>query len=258
MGKREQCFEIAHVVGAVGMRKKARPTAELVATDDQKAFRQFAALIEENERKLERIEEALEIPSPSEGFRDWLIKVLWRLDRSSQSDARVRSSRAALKRELRKSANLAAKLKASAWLLWKSGEATTDQVLQDFQDFTLWQSWQPMHPSGIAWVAALDEFVNRTLLLADTLPDDAGGPRRAVAFDDLLLILAHYYRTLARVREQSISEKQFFDFAAEVTDLVRSVAEKRPAAAIMAPPNDRALRERLRRVTLNTSTRTST
>jgi hypothetical protein len=243
----------------VGMKKKARPTAKLINTDDQENRRQFdafAALVQK--QRLGKIEKALEIPSPSKGFRDWLIKVLWRLDRSSQSDARVRSSRAALKRELRKSANLAAKLKASAWLLWKSGEPTIDQVLQDFQDFTLWQSWQSMHSSGIAWVAALDEFANRTLLLADALPDDAGGPRRAVAFDELLLVLAHYYRTLARERGQSLSEKQFFDFAAEVTDLVRSVAERRPAASIMAPPNDRALRERLRRVTLKTSTRSST
>ena len=107
-----------------------------------------------------------------------------------------------------------------------------------------------MHPSGVAWIAALDEFANRTLLLADTLADDRGGPRRARSFDELLLALAEYYTVLARDRQQQIVEKQFVDFVAAVTELVRRVGKQRPAASIKVPPSEKALRERLRRLTL--------
>jgi hypothetical protein len=121
-----------------------------------------------------------------------------------------------------------------------------NKVLEEFTRSQILDSTQ-LHPSGVAWIGALDEFVNRTLLLSKTLADDGGGPRRDVAFDDLLLALANYYRNLVQDHQQQISdkqfEKQFFDFVATVTDLARDLA-------IRVPPDDKALRERLRRVTI--------
>ena len=233
------------------MKRKIPHTTKLIATDEEENRRKFdffSALV--RKQRLDKIEKTLEIPTPSDGFRDWLTKVLWRLHCNSQPDARVRSSRTTLKRVLQDSAKRADELKLFAEQIWTSGELSVIDVLRDFTQWQDWQSSQPMHPSGVAWIGALDEFANRTRLLADTLAADAGGPRRSVAFDDLLVVLANYYETLMQQRKQPISEKQFFDFTAAMTDLVRNVVKRRPSAIIKLPPNDKALRERLRRVTV--------
>jgi hypothetical protein len=100
------------------MKKKPRPPLGLPR-------RKFVALIQESDFK--KIEEtSLKLPSPSEGFRKWLIKVLWLFYRNSGEH--VWNSRNILKDELRKSAELAADLKVSAHLLWQSVRPLSSKV----------------------------------------------------------------------------------------------------------------------------------
>jgi hypothetical protein len=223
------------------MKRNTHPTRLITTPDEEhrQNFDAFSARVKK--QRLDKIEKILAIPSPSDGFRVWLIKVLWRLDRNSQRRARVMSSRADLKAELRKSAKLAERLRASAEIVWMAGDPSVNEALQEFTRAQILDSSQ-LHSSGVGWIGVLDEFANRTLLLSDTLADDGGGPRRDVAFDDLLLALANYYRVLVQDHQRPILEEQFFAFAATVTDLARGLA-------IKVPPNDKALRERLRRVT---------
>jgi hypothetical protein len=240
------------------MKRKSRPAEKLVPVDSQGqgvGFEKFSALI--RGKSIDKIEKTLGMVSPCEGFRDWFIKFLWHFYRNTLPEARVKSSRTALKKELRTSARRAARLRESAELLWKSGEPSVGEILLDFAMYQPWQSSQPIHPSGIGWIALLDEFKKRTTELARTLSDDKGGPRRAVAFDELLIGLAAYYRTLTRDRNQPTSERQFFEFSALVTDVLRAVENKLPAAAFKLPPTDKALLQRMRRVTAQTSARST-
>jgi hypothetical protein len=232
--------------------KRKRPTAKLiipaVGRGHGVTFDTFSDLIRKH--RLDKIENALAIVSPSEGFRASLLTILWRFYLNSLPEARARSSRAALKRELRRSADLADRLQASAEILWKSGEPSVEEILEDFnRPLTFLVTATGPHESGVDWIASLDEFAKRTRLLADTLSDDKGGRRNTVAFDDLLLGLADYYGALARDRQQPIVERQFSAFAAATTDVLRNVAPKLRAAAFDLPKTDKALRERLRRVT---------
>jgi hypothetical protein len=240
------------------MKRKSRPAEKLVPVDSQGqgvGFDKFSALI--RGKRIDKIEKALGMVSPCEGFRDWFIKFLWHFYRNTLPEARVKSSRTALKKQLRTSARLAARLQDSAELLWKSGEPSVGEILLDFAMYQPWQSSQPMHRSGIGLIALLDEFAKRTTLLASTLPDDKGGPRRAMAFDELLIGLGDYYRTLTHYRNQPTCERQFVEFSALVTDVLRAVENKLPAAAFKLPPTDKALRQRMRRVTAQTSARSA-
>ena len=104
------------------MKRKIPHTTKLIATDEEENRRKFdffSALV--RKQRLDKIEKTLEIPTPSDGFRDWLTKVLWRLHCNSQPDARVRSSRTTLKRVLQDSAKRADELKLFAEQIWTSG-----------------------------------------------------------------------------------------------------------------------------------------
>ena len=117
---------------------KQKTQTKLISTEDQENRRQFdtfSALV--HKQRLDKVEKILAIPSPSEGFRDWLIKLLWRLDRESQRSVRAKSSRAALKMELRKSAKLAEKLRLSAEIIWKAGEPSVGVLAELRQLSTL-------------------------------------------------------------------------------------------------------------------------
>jgi hypothetical protein len=241
------------------MKRKSRPAEKSVPVNSQGhgvEFDKFSALIIRGKR-IDKIEKVLGLVSPCEGFRDWFIKFLWHFYRNTLPEARVKSSRTALKKELRTSARRAARLRESAELLWKSGELSVGEILLDFAMFQSWQSSRPMHRSGIGWIALLHEFEKRTTELARTLPDDTGGPRRAVAFDELLIGLAGYYRALTHDRNQPTCERQFFEFSALVTEVLRAVENKYPAATFKLPPTDKALRQRMRRVTAQTSARSA-
>jgi hypothetical protein len=195
---------------------------------------------------LAKIEATLLLPSPSEGFRDWLIKVLWRF--YCTNGAHVGNSRAIFKRELLESARLATKLKISARRLWYSGEAAVLESLDGLVGWQAWQSSQPMHASGIPLIALLDEFAKRIGQIADKLPDDAGGPRQKQAFNHLLISLSDYYRALMRDRQQPIKGPDYFKFAAAVKDMLLKTSERLPTLKNGVPSNDPALRRQLYRL----------
>jgi hypothetical protein len=195
-----------------------------------------------------KIEAALKLPSPSEGFRQSLISFFWAFYINSLPEAEIKVSRAALKAELETAAELAEKLKTSAERIWASGNRTVIAKLSEFVPVSLTsQSMQPMHPSGIGFVGALDEFAKRTGWLADVLLDDAGGKRPAKSFEDLIIGLEDYHRQLASHGRLG-SEDDFFQFMAAVVDVLLELASKLRAAEFDLPPNDVALRRRINRL----------
>ena len=213
------------------MKQKPKRKTELVglpaAASNDFAFDAFSDLI--LRQPLDMIENVLAIASPCDGFRDWLIKVLWRF--YCNNGPRVWNSRAVLKKALRESAQLATDLTKSAHLLWQSREPAVIKSLSGLVEWQGWQSSRPMHKSGIAWIALLDEFAKRTNRLAGKLTADKGGPRQAIAFDELLVGLAIYYRTWAREYDQQLNDDQYFQFAEAVTDTLRQVRLQLPDAA---------------------------
>ena len=158
------------------------------------------------------------------------------------------ASRAVLKRELRSAAVLSEKLEASAARLWKSTDPCDRQAPPSFRgDVAALAISATTHPSGIAWIDLINEFALTTRLLADTLTDDSGGPRPAMAFDHLVIGLADYHRQLGR-NGWSGSGDHFFRFIGAVVDVLRNVEPKLPAARFKLPHTDRALRMRLHRL----------
>jgi hypothetical protein len=128
--------------------------------------------------------------------------------------------------------------------------------MHDFVKEQSWQSTLPLHPSGVGLIGLLDEFAKRATFLAGTLPADTGGPRRALAFDILLIGLSDYYQArlseyeeLAQERrEQSVRKPDYFSFAAAVTEALKNISENLPAADMNLPDTHDALLKRLRRL----------
>jgi hypothetical protein len=238
------------------MKRKSQSGAKLIRPGDPGhgviACEHFAALIPK--RGLKKIEETIGITPPSEGFRRSLIKGLWVFYRNSPRRADVMFSRAALKKELQRAADLADKLETSAACIWRSRDPAIFDPLERFG--AMFQEWQPSHPSGVAWIGLLHEFECTTRLLADTLADDRGGPRAATAFDDLATWLKVYHRQLTTDRNPATPPADFFQFMASVVDVLRTIEHRLPAAKFRLPPNDRALRERLRRLAARMPTST--
>jgi hypothetical protein len=231
------------------MKNIDQPKIELILPDDPGlgvTREKFAKLIRAED--LRKIEVALELPTPTEGFRDRLISVLWAFYINNLPKAKVKVSRAALKKELRLAAKLSRDLEESAARIWSFGDCTVVTELSEFGEWHAWQSSRPMHPSGIAWVALLDEFATRTSWLADALPDDGGGPRQAQAFDHLLISLSDYYRSLMRDSQQSIEGPDYFRFAAAVKDMLLGMSKHLPNLNNGVPISDVALGKRLYRL----------
>ena len=236
---------------------KRGPPRQIIPRVDQShgiTFEAFSALI--RKQKLEKIEKTLQLELPCDGFRDCLVRILWRFYLNCLPEAHIRNSRAVLKNELTRSAQRAHALKASAELLWQSNEPAFHDVMRDLVGWPSWLSTQPMHPSGVALVALLSEFAKRATDLAATLPDDKGGPRRALAFDILSIGLSDCYRArlsecegLAKERpEPSVRGPVYFSFAAAVTEALKNVSKNLPAADMNLPDSDEALRKRLLRL----------
>jgi hypothetical protein len=215
-------------------------------------FEAFSELI--LQQPLDKIENVLAIASPCDGFRDSLIRMLWHF--YCNNGPRVWNSRAVLKNALRKSAQLATELQELAHLLGQSRDPAVLKILIGLVEWQAWQSSRPTHESGIAWIALLDEFAKRTDRLADKLADDRGGARQAIAFDELLVGLATYYRTLCRERDQPLHGIQFVEFAEAVTNTLRKVRPQLPdGTSLKLPPGKEALRKRLLRLNKKRSRR---
>jgi hypothetical protein len=205
----------------------------------------FSALV--SREPLNKIEATLDIPSRSDGFRSSLTQILWRFYCNSVPETRTIYSRAGLKKEMQKAARLAEKLETSAELIWKCRDMAALEHLARFTTVAL--EGESLHPSGIGWIGLLHEFARTTKRLADTLPDDPGGPRPGIAFDELVIGLTNYYREFARSRNSKISEERYFRFVASVVDVLQKIQRHLPAADFKLPKNDKALRQRLRRLT---------
>jgi hypothetical protein len=231
------------------MKNIDQSTVELIFPDDLGhgvTREKFAALFRVED--LVKIEKALKLPSPSEGFRQSLIEFLWKFYINSLPEAEAIVSRSALKKELETSAELAGKLEKSAERLLKSRDPVIVEHLSRFAAaWQPWQSSQPMHPSGIAWIHLISELALMTRRLASMLTDDSGGPRPARPFDDLVIGLEDYQRQLASHGRLG-SESHFFQFMAAVVDALREVESKLPAAKFRLPANDEALGKRLTRL----------
>src|ERR1700751_327908 len=97
-------------------KQKSPPKTKLLllpeVLSDGYTFDAFSELMRRQD--LDSIERILEITSPSDGFRKWLIPVLWRF--YCNSGPRVWHSRTLLKEELRYSSQIATKLKESSHL----------------------------------------------------------------------------------------------------------------------------------------------
>jgi hypothetical protein len=233
-------------------RKIPKSGAEIIRPDDpghSVTFERFSAIV--REAGLEKIESTLGFKPPDDGFRHWLLRVLWHFYSNSLPEAGVMFNRNELKKELRCAAELAEKLEISADRIWRSRDIAIAQ-LQRFG--AMFQEWQPPHPSGVAWVGLLREFANTTRLLADTLDDDPGGPRAAIPFDELMIALSDYYRALTRDRGLALCDADYFNFAVSVVDVLRKIERRLPAASFKLPPAKdeaaflKAIRQRLRRL----------
>ena len=207
---------------------------------------QFARLFPAE--RLKKIETALKLPALGEGFRQSLISFFWVFYIDSLPRAKIKVSRKALKKELRRAAKLSRDLEESAARIWSSGERSVVTELGEFVEWQAWQSSRPMHRSGIGFVGALDEFATRTGRLADELPNDVGGYPPAKSFDDLTKGLAMYYRELSKNEPTTSANDPFFRLMTEVVDVLREVESKLPAAQFRLPTDEKALGMRLHRL----------
>jgi len=196
-----------------------------------------------------KIERILGTASPLHGFRESLTRFLWYFYVNSLPEAEIKVSRAVLEQTLRRAAERAEELAHLTEQLLASENVIVFRELGEFARVRLdSQSSQPLHRSGVGFVGVLDEFALKTLWLAQALPPDHGGPREATPFDRLVKGLGDWYRQLAGEEPFVSTQKRFFPFIAAVVDVLRAMEEKLPAPRFNLPPNDNALRTRLKRL----------
>jgi hypothetical protein len=231
--------------GAVS--RKSQNRTELIRLDHGGAFGKFSALVLREERRLTEIEKTLCISSPDNEFRNSLIQgPLWGFYRRCLPKV---NRRKALKQELRKAARSAESLETLSALIWDADDpARNHPLLSRFGE--IGPKWRPVSRGFPPWVDLLREYAFTLRLLGDTLPDDRGGEHTASAFDALLRFLWLPYCRMAWTHDLT---SDFLRFAAVVTDLLRSIEPKLPAASFKLPPSDDALAKRLQRLGLKRS-----
>ena len=232
------------------MPRKSRNQLRLIRLDYGVAFERFSALVLSEKRRLAEIEKSLGIHSPDVKFRNSLIQGplcgFYRLCLSKIS------RRKALKQALRKAAGSAEALEKLSALIWDADDpaARNHPLLSRFG--AIGPNWRPVSWSFAPWIEVLGEYAFTLQLLGDTLPDDRGGEDTASAFDALLSFLWDHYYRMAWTHDLT---SDFFRFAAVVTDLLRSIEPKLPAAVFKLPPSDDALAKRLQRLGIKRSLR---
>jgi hypothetical protein len=233
------------------MSRKPQSRTRLIRLDYGVTFEKFAALVLREKRRLAKIEKALGINSPSDEFRSSLIEgPLWSFYRGCLPGKITH--RRALKQELRKAARFAEALEASTELIWNATDlaARDHPLLSRFGK--IGPNWQPVSDSFVPIVDLLREYAFTLQLLGDILPDDQGGKHAATTFHDLLRFLWLPYCRIAWIHDPG---SDFFTFAAVVTDLLRSIEPKLPAASFKLPSSDDALAKRLQRLEMKRSLR---
>jgi hypothetical protein len=166
---------------------------------------------------------------------------------ASLPEAGPRRSRAKLKADIRRATDLTERLAVRLRAVWNSRDQTTrhwlDPSLDAYvqgHDGLIFNSLDP----GL--VRALDELWRRLALLGQALPDDRGGPRKALAFRDLVDWLAGIYCTITSA--STPPPRMFIPYVAAVRDLLAVTAPEFPRAHFDLPPSDEALRKVLQRV----------
>jgi hypothetical protein len=207
----------------------------------------FAKLIPAEQ--FEKLEKLLGVESPSGGFRRSLSKSLWGFYCNAAPCAESKISRAALLRKLRKAAARAGELESLAGELLASENPIVLRELEDLVPPGLDPYLAGLsHQSGSAFVGTLHAFALKAQLLAQTLPPDPGGPREAMPFDRLVICLGRHYRLLTGEEPLVTTQGRFFRFISAVTDTLRGMESRLPAAHFKLPPNNNALRVRLHRL----------
>jgi hypothetical protein len=214
----------------------------------------FAALIRISD--FTKIEAALEFSAPSEDFRQSLTSSFWAFYINSLPEAAIKVSRSARKKALRRAAKLSSELTELAARIWESGDCAVVTALSEFVQVSIPSQFvRPLHRSGVGFVDVLNEFALTTGQLADKLPDDAGGTRHAMAFDNLTRELSGHYCAHSKIEAAPTSSKEpFFWFVAAVVEVLREVEKKLPAANFRLPTTPTALEMRLRRLASRTHT----
>ncbi len=205
----------------------------------------FAKLI--RAKDIAKIEGELQLPSPSEGFRQSLISICWTFYENSLPEAEIKVSRSARKKALQRAADLSSELTELATSIWSSGDRTVVTELSEFVSVSLpsqsivddrfprLRRSPPMHRSGIGFVDTLKEFTLKIERLVDIIPKDKGGKRSAKPFDDLTIALAGYYCFHSKSEATTSSKDPFFRLMAAVVDVLHKVKSKLPAAKFDLP-----------------------
>jgi len=174
-----------------------------------------------------------------------------------------RRSRAKLKAEIRKAVALADRLSTALRSIWSSQDPTVYEWLAPVM-LTRWSAGdgirhvQPLDP---ALLRSLDELRRCLAQLDQALPDDRGGRRTAVAFENLVRWLAgihcHFTGSVSAgslfgyvaAKAAPISTKgHFFRYVGAVAELLQSVQNRFPAAKFDLPSGNDALRKSLERL----------
>jgi hypothetical protein len=244
------------------MSRKSQNRARLIRLDRDGALKEFSALVLREKRKLAEIEKTLGLTSPDNDFRNSLIGgPLWGfyrrcLPQNAPSAIAPISRRRALKHALRKAAGSAEALEKLSALIWDAYDPASKTQFHNHPLLSRFDAigpnWRPVSRTYLPWIELLSEYAFTLRLLGDTLPDDRGGEHVASAFDALLGFLWTHYYTMAWTHDPA---SDFLRFAAAVTDLLRSIETKLPAASFKLPPSDAALAKRLQRLGLKRSLR---
>jgi hypothetical protein len=166
-------------------------------------------------------------------------------------DAAPRRSRAKLKGDITKAANLAGRLAPALRRVWNSRNPTVRHWLAPVADtqFHAGDGLATGGPLDPGLLRVIDEVWRRLALLDQALPADIGGTRKALAFIDLANWLAGIYCQVAGIQSApTATTGDFFRYIAAVVDLLGAVAVRFPKAEFDFPSNDEALRKALARI----------
>jgi hypothetical protein len=228
---------------------KAAPTSQARkiiipgAPSQSLAFEEFSTLI-----ATEDLEKLAKILGVAPRFRDSLARLIWSFYRNSLSGAEIKISRAVLVRKLGRAAERAEELEKLAEELWASEDPIVLRELAEFVPVGLDLPSSRSHRSGVAFVGVLSAFALKIQWLAQTLPDDPGGPRRAMPFDRLVIGLGECYRGLTGEEPAVTTKGRFFRFVSDVTDVLRKLQKRLPSADFNLPQDNKALYMRLQRL----------